>query len=97
MAWRRRVRRQAHRLAFAPPFARLKRRRVSTNGVRIPGIAVAIVGAVVVYFCVSGSHSLVDQASQTLTGRYTKETMTYMTIGIIAVVGGGLTALAAGR
>ena len=67
------------------------------NGVRVLGIVVAIIGAVVLYFGVSGSHSLVDQASQTLTGRYTRETMTYIIIGIIAVVGGGLTALVARR
>ena len=67
------------------------------NGVRVLGIVVAIIGAVVLYFGVSGSHSLVDQASQTLTGRYTRETMIYIIIGIIAVVGGGLTALVARR
>lgn len=67
------------------------------NGVRVLGILVAVIGAVVLYFGVSGSHSLVDQASETLTGRYTKETMTYIIIGIIAVVGGGLTALVARR
>jgi hypothetical protein len=45
----------------------------------------------------SGSHSLVDQASATLSGRYTRETMTYIIIGIIARVGGAFTALVARR
>jgi Protein of unknown function (DUF3185) len=67
------------------------------SGVRVLGIVVAIVGAVVLYFGVSGSHSLVDQASETLTGRYTRETMTYIIIGIIALAGGALTALMARR
>lgn len=67
------------------------------NGVRVLGIVVAIIGAVVLYFGVSGSHSLLDQASQTLAVRYTKETMTYIIIGIIALMGGGLTALVARR
>lgn len=59
------------------------------KGVLVLGIVVAIIGAVVLYFGVSGSHSLVDQASQTPTGRYTRETMTYIIIGIIALVRGG--------
>jgi Protein of unknown function (DUF3185) len=67
------------------------------NGVRVLGIAVAIIGAVVLYFGVSGSLSLVDRTSETLTGRYTQETVTYIIIGIIALVGGGLTALVARR
>jgi hypothetical protein len=62
-----------------------------------PGIVVAIAAAVVLYFGVSGSHSFLDQASQTLTGRSTKETMTDIIIGITALVGGGLTALVVGR
>jgi Protein of unknown function (DUF3185) len=63
-----------------------------------PGIVVAIAAAVVLYFGVSGSHSFLDQASQTLTGRYTKETMTdIIIIGIAALVGGGLTALVVRR
>ena len=61
------------------------------------GIVVAIIGAVVLYFGVSGSDSFVDQASETLTGRYTRETMTYIIIGIIALAGGALTALVARR
>ena len=61
------------------------------------GIVVAILGAVMLYFGVSGSRSFVDQDSQTPTGRYTQETMTYIIIGIIALVGGGLTAPVARR
>lgn len=58
---------------------------------------VAIIGAVVFYFGVSGLHSLVDQASQTRTGRCTRGTMTDIIIGIIAGVGAGLAAPAARR
>jgi hypothetical protein len=65
--------------------------------VRVLVIGVAIVGAVVLYFCVSGSHSPLDQNSQTLTGRYIKETMTDIIIDIIPLVGGGLAALVARR
>lgn len=63
------------------------------SGIRVIGIIVAIVGAVLLYFGVSGSHSLVDQASQALTGRYTQDTMVYIIVGIVALVGGALTAL----
>ena len=67
------------------------------SGVRVLGMGVAIIGAVVLYFGVSGSNSLVDRASQTLTGRCTRETMTYIIIAIIALGGGAMTALMARR
>ncbi len=67
------------------------------NGFRFIGIIVAIVGAVLLYFGINGSHSLVDQASQTLTGRFTQQTMVYIVLGIVALVGGALTALVGRR
>jgi drug/metabolite transporter (DMT)-like permease len=67
------------------------------SGYRFIGIIVAIVGAVLLYFGVNGSHSLVDQASQTLTGRFTQQTMVYIVLGIVALVGGALTALVGRR
>jgi hypothetical protein len=67
------------------------------SGIRVIGIVVAIIGAVVLYFGLSASHSLVDQASETLTGRYTQDTMIYIIVGIVALLGGGLTALVARR
>jgi hypothetical protein len=67
------------------------------SGGGLLGFVVAIIGAVVLYFGVSGSNSLVDQASETLTGRYTRETMTDIIIDTMALVGGALTALMARR
>lgn len=67
------------------------------SSVRMIGIVVAVVGAVLLYFGLNGSHSLIDQASQTLTGRYTQQTMTYIVLGIVALVGGALTALVGRR
>jgi len=67
------------------------------SGYRVIGIVIAVVGAVLLYFGLNGSHSLVDQASQTLTGRFTQTTMTYIILGIVALVGGALTALAGKR
>jgi hypothetical protein len=65
-----------------------ERRRGVTKGVLVLGSVVAIVGAVVLYFSASGFHSLIDQASQTPTGRYTRETMTDIIIVIIELRGG---------
>ena len=60
---------------------------------RVLGIVIAVIGAVLLYFGLNSSHSLVDRASETLSGRYTDQTMTYIVIGIVALVGGALTAL----
>jgi len=67
------------------------------SGYRVIGIVIAVIGAVLLYFGLNGSHSFVDQASQTLTGRFTQNTMTYIILGIVALVGGALTALAGKR
>jgi Protein of unknown function (DUF3185) len=67
------------------------------SGIRILGIVVAVVGAVVLALGLNASHSFADQASQTFLGRYTHDTMTYIIVGIAGLVAGGLTALAARR
>ena len=67
------------------------------NGLRVVGIVIAVVGVVLLYFGLTASDSLVDQASKTFTGRFTQETMAYIVIGIVALVGGGLAAVTARR
>lgn len=67
------------------------------SGIRILGIVVAVLGAVILAFGLNASHSFLDQASQSFLGRYTHETMTYIVVGIAALVGGGLTALVGRR
>ena len=67
------------------------------SGRRVIGIVLAVVGVVLLYFGLTASDSLVDQASKTFTGRFTQQTMIYITLGLVALVGGGLTALGAGR
>jgi drug/metabolite transporter (DMT)-like permease len=67
------------------------------SGRRVIGIVLAVVGVVLLYFGLTASDSLVDQASKTFTGRFTQQTMIYIILGIVALVGGGLTALSAGR
>jgi drug/metabolite transporter (DMT)-like permease len=63
------------------------------SGIRVLGIVLAVVGAVILAVGLNASHSLVDQASQTFIGRYTQGTMAYIIIGLAALVGGGLMAL----
>jgi len=67
------------------------------SGRRVIGIVLAVVGLVLLYFGITASDSLVDQASKTFTGRFTQQTMIYIILGVVALVGGGLTALSARR
>ena len=67
------------------------------SGIRVLGIVLAVVGAVMLGLGLNASHSLVDQASQTFIGRYTQSTMAYIIIGVAALVGGGLMALVGRR
>jgi drug/metabolite transporter (DMT)-like permease len=63
------------------------------SGNRIIGIVILAVGVVLLVFGMNASHAPIDQLSETFTGRYTQTTMTYLIIGIVAVIGGGLLAL----
>jgi uncharacterized protein (DUF697 family) len=67
------------------------------SGIRVVGIIVAVAGAVPLYFGLNSSHSLINEASETLTGRYTQQTMVYIITGVVALVGGALTALVGRR
>jgi drug/metabolite transporter (DMT)-like permease len=67
------------------------------SGIRVLGIVLAVVGAVILVFGLNASHSLVDQASQTFIGRYTQGTMAYIIVGLAALVAGALMALVGRR
>jgi hypothetical protein len=67
------------------------------SGVRVIGVVIAIIGIVLLVFGLNASHSLVDRASETVTGRYTHETMVYLIVGAAALIGGGLVALTGRR
>jgi hypothetical protein len=67
------------------------------SGSRIIGIVILAVGIVLLIFGMNASHAPIDQISETFTGRYTQTTMTYLIIGIVAVIGGGLLALSGRR
>ncbi len=68
------------------------------NIIRIIGVVLLIVGAVLIVMGVSASRSLVDNVSSFFTGRFTESTMWYIFGGIaIAVVGLLLTIGVIGR
>ncbi len=67
------------------------------SGIRVVGIIVAVAGAVLLYFGLNSSHSLINEASETLTGRYTQQTMVHIITGVVALVGGALTAVVGRR
>jgi drug/metabolite transporter (DMT)-like permease len=63
------------------------------NPVRIVGIALAVVGLILLFFGLNQADSPVDQFSELLTGRYTDQTMWYIIGGVAALVVGVLVAL----
>lgn len=57
---------------------------------RIVGPVVFAVGVVLLVFAYNSTNAPMEQVSETITGRYSNETMWYLVIGIAAVIGGGL-------
>lgn len=62
---------------------------------KLLGIILLVVGIIVLLFGFNASQSLGDQVTETLTGRFTDETMWYIIGGTVAIVVGSL--LAFGR
>lgn len=60
------------------------------------GIVLIVVGAVALFFGFNQSQSLVDQASETFTGRFTESTMWYF-FGGAAAIAAGIATLFLGR
>ena len=67
------------------------------NSTRILGIVLLVAGVVALYFGWQASESIVDQAHETLTGRFTDETMWYFIGGGVAAVAGLLLTLFGSR
>jgi uncharacterized membrane protein len=67
------------------------------NSTRILGIVLLVAGLVALYFGWQASESIVDQAHETLTGRFTGETMWYFIGGGVAAVAGLLLTLFGSR
>jgi drug/metabolite transporter (DMT)-like permease len=64
---------------------------------RIIGIVIFAIGAAVLVFAYNSTNAPLEKLSNTLTGRYSNETMWYFAIGIAAAVGGGLLAVFGSR
>ncbi len=60
---------------------------------KLLGIILLVVGVIVLLFGFNASQSLGDQVTETLTGRFTDETMWYIIGGTVAVVVGSFLAL----
>jgi LPXTG-motif cell wall-anchored protein len=56
---------------------------------RIAGIVSLVIGVVLLIFAYQASNTAVEELSNTLTGRYTDQTMWYLILGIAAAIGGG--------
>jgi hypothetical protein len=61
--------------------------------VRIIGIAIAVLGLILLFYGMQQADSPVDQLSEFLIGRPTEETLWYIIGGIVALVVGALLAL----
>ena len=64
---------------------------------RVIGAVIFVIGVVFLGFAFHATNAPLEKLSDTLTGRYSNETMWYFAIGIAAAVGGGLLAMFAGR
>ena len=58
------------------------------NSMKIIGIALIVVGAIALYFGYNASQSVTEQLTESLTGRFSDETMLYFLGGAIAIVTG---------
>ncbi len=63
------------------------------NAMQLVGVVLLVAGLVLLYFGFSARESAVDQISETLTGRYTDETMWYLIGGAVLSAAGAALAL----
>ena len=64
---------------------------------RIIGVVVFAIGVALLGFAYHSTNAPLEKLSNTITGRYSDETMWYFAVGIAAAVGGGLLAMFGGR
>ncbi len=63
------------------------------GGNRILGIVLLVIGAILLFFGYNASQSLGDQLTETVTGKFTDETMWYIIAGAASVVVGAVLTL----
>ena len=61
--------------------------------IQMLGVVVLAVGAILLALAYHASNAPLDQLSNTLTGRFTDQTMWYFVVGAAAALGGALLAL----
>jgi drug/metabolite transporter (DMT)-like permease len=61
--------------------------------IRVIGLVILVVGVVLLVFGFNASDAPVEQARETLTGKYSDSTMLYIILGAVGVVLGGLMAM----
>lgn len=64
---------------------------------QIGGVVILIIGVVLLGFAFNASNAPLEELSNTLTGKYSDETMLYLVLGIAAAVGGALLLLTGRR
>jgi len=64
---------------------------------RIFGILAFAIGVALLLFAYHSTNAPLEKLANTITGRYSSETMWYFGIGIVAAVGGGLMAMFGSR
>ena len=57
---------------------------------QILGAIILVAGIIILGFAFNASDATLEQMSETLTGRFSDQTMMYFLIGGVAAVGGGL-------
>ena len=60
------------------------------SGNKILGVVLLVIGAILLFFGYNASQSLGDQLTETLTGKFTDDTMWYIMAGSASVVVGAL-------
>lgn len=63
------------------------------GGNRVLGIVLLVIGVILLFFGYNASQSLGDQLTETVTGKFTDETMWYIIAGAASVVVGAVLTL----